>query len=65
MKITLMEEALLGEHLRFAALAREVAILALHKSADGRTINEADARLIRDHEIRAETFKVAARLIAD
>lgn len=64
MKVTMMEELLVQEHLRFTNLAREAMARALHKSADGRSINELDARLIRDHEIRAETFKAAARLIA-
>jgi len=48
---------------RYLALARDHAIKSLHKNADGRTITELDARLIRDHELRAECFKEAAVLV--
>jgi hypothetical protein len=51
-----------AEAARFNAKAKDVALAALHKSADGRSINEQDPRLIRDHEIRAEVFATAATM---
>lgn len=48
---------------RYKKLAQEAALSALKKSADGKTINDLDARLIRDHEIRAESFKTAAKIV--
>lgn len=51
------------EAMRFKAKATEHAYAAL-KKGDGLSINEKDARLIRDHEIRSETFKEAARIAA-
>lgn len=48
----------------FQTKAREIAMSGLRKSADGKTITDADARLIRDHEIRAEVFATAARMAA-
>lgn len=56
-------ELLVEQAAHFRALAKDQAITSLHKSPDGRSITEQDARLIRDHEIRAETFKTAAKLI--
>jgi len=47
----------------YSQFAKDHAARALHRSADGRSINELDARRIRDHEIRAESFKTAARLL--
>lgn len=47
---------------RYKRLAETTALSALHKSADGRTINDLDARMIRDHEMRAETFRTCAKL---
>lgn len=49
---------------RFKDKAKNHALTALHKSPDGRSINEQDARLIRDHEVRAETYKTAATIAA-
>lgn len=49
---------------RYKRLAETTALSALHKSADGRTINDLDARMIRDHEMRAETFRTCAKLAA-
>lgn len=49
---------------RFNAKAKDHAMKALHKSPDGRSINEQDARLIRDHEVRSETYKAAAAIAA-
>ena len=49
---------------RYKRLAETTALSALHKSADRRTINDLDARMIRDHEIRAETFRTCAKLAA-
>jgi hypothetical protein len=52
------------EALRFKQLAQQLSLAALHKSPDGRSINELDARLIRDHEVRAETYTIAATIAA-
>lgn len=51
------------ESRRYKKLAQEAALSALKKSADGKTINDLAARLIRDHEIRAESFKTAAKIV--
>lgn len=48
---------------RYKKLAAEIAMAALKKSADGKTITDLDARLIRDHEIRAESFKTDAKIV--
>lgn len=53
-----------AEAVRFKQLAKDTALSALHKSPDGRVINELDARLTRDHEIRAETYHAAAALLS-
>ena len=58
------QQLLNAEGARFQALAQTAALKALHKSPDGKTINDQDARMIRDHEIRAESFASAATLIA-
>jgi hypothetical protein len=49
---------------RFKTKAKDAALSALHKSPEGRSINEQDARLIRDHEIRSETYLAAASIAA-
>ena len=64
MKKTALVSYLESEAERFKQKAQQHAITALHKSPDGRSINELDARLIRDHEVRAETFKAAATVVA-
>lgn len=56
-------ETLLGEAERYNGKAQEHAMSALRRSEDGRTITALDARLIRDHEVRAETYKAAARIV--
>lgn len=52
------------EAVRFKARAIDATYAAINKSPDKRTITELDARLIRDHEIRSQTFKDAARIVA-
>lgn len=68
MKTTMKKSALIQyltrEADRFKTKAKEHAFSALRKSADGRSINEDDARLIRDHEIRSETYLSAANIAA-
>jgi hypothetical protein len=48
------------EAARYKAKADALIVADYHKGAT----NDADKRLIRDHEIRSETFKTAATLIA-
>lgn len=62
-RILLVTGTLDDEARRYKKLAAETALSALNKSADGKTITDADARLIRDHEIRAESFKTAAKIV--
>jgi hypothetical protein len=64
-----MKNKALAEHLkteadRFKRLAETKALESLHKG-DGRNITELDARMIRDHEIRAETYRTCATLAAN
>jgi len=57
-----------GEAARFTQLAKEHALRAvnriLDRPAETRFLGEVDLRIIRDHMIRAETFKEAAHLVA-
>jgi hypothetical protein len=56
-----------AEAARFRNLANEHIVKFHHKwttSAPGSCKIDDDLRLIRDHEIRAETFATAAKLIA-
>ncbi len=64
MKKNTLIPTLEAEAERFKAKAQDHALAALHQSADGRSISELDARLIRDHEIRSETYRAAARFAA-
>lgn len=63
MIVTKIVPALEAEAARFKDKTRELAMTALRKSADGRSITELDARLIRDHEMRSETYLDAARIV--
>lgn len=62
MKNSALVKYLENEAAKFTAKASAHAMRALHGSPDGRSINELDARLIRDHEIRAETYKTSATI---
>jgi hypothetical protein len=50
---------------RFAAKAKDLLMLTWHRLGDKTTISEKDARLIRDHEIRAEVYRSAARIAVE
>jgi len=65
MKLNDVKTSMTQQAEHFRAKARDVAMASLRRSADGRTINELDARLIRDHEIRAEVFATAARMCGE
>jgi len=51
------------EAAKFDRLAANHAIRSLHKSSDGKSISDFDARLIRDHEIRSEILKTIAAFL--
>lgn len=59
MKTAKLVDSLDAEAARFTQLAKEYLFQAYHRSGG---INDLDKRLVRDHEIRAETYKDAARM---
>lgn len=56
-----IKNALLAEAARFHGLSQSLAASAYI----GRDDSERTARLVRDHEVRSETFKAAAALIPE
>ena len=65
MKYSIPIQRLNQEADRFQAKAKDLALTALHKAQYESAIDPRDARLIRDHELRAETFRAAAALISE